>query len=145
MLRLTDLAGPFAADLSGSNTVGVYLNLDLSGFQVGDVLLGGFYTDNGADFLDAIGGASFEYYVVGDGNGSHPFGGVGYYRLSEFGSIPGFRVSTVPSLANFAGGDVSGYVMQLTVVPEPAGLVLFALGALGLLLRLRWRKKPLGC
>ena len=132
VLRLTDLASPFSAEMTAANRVSVYL--DIFDAQVGDVFLGGFYTDRGEDFLEVLDGASFEYYLTGDGGGSHPFGGNLYYTLGEWEHVPGFAVSSVAETANFGSGDVDGYVMQLTAVPEPATFVLLLLGLLPILL-----------
>ncbi len=131
VLRLTD-AVPFAAALDGSNTVGVYF--DATEIEEDDIFLGGFYTDQNADFTDLIAGASFAYYITGDGGGTHDLNGQLYYTLAEYSTCMGFDVATVYQEANFGGGVVNGHVMQLTAtIPEPTSCLLLLLGLVGLL------------
>lgn len=128
VLRLTSASAPFASALDADNRVDIYLNV--ADVSVGDVFRGGFYTDLDADFLALIEGADFRYFLLGDGGGTHAFGGVDYYTLDEFGAVPGFAVSTAAENALFASGPAAGFVMQLTAVPEPGTLLLAALGVL---------------
>lgn len=140
VLRLTDATAPLAAPLDGSNRVDVYLGV--TDLVLGDRFRGGFYTDRASDFSGLVSGAAFNFYILGDGGGSHPFGGQTYYTLAEFGPITTLDVTTVAETADFASGDVAGFVMQLAAVPEPTTAVLFLLGALTLAWRpLRRRRR----
>ncbi|MDY0166930.1 MAG: autotransporter-associated beta strand repeat-containing protein [Thermoguttaceae bacterium] len=136
VLRLTDAATPFIANLGTGNSVDIYLGV--TDLTWGMTFRGGFYTDRDEDFLDAIGGTAFNYYVLGDGNGAYGFNGQSYYALAESWPTWHVELATVPEFAAFAGGSASGYVMQLTAVPEPGSLFLLAVGlACTLLLRRR--------
>lgn len=137
VLRLTHASAPFAGTFQAGNVIDIYLNV--TDLDVGDAFRGGFYTDLAQDFTSWIDGATLNFYVALDGNGPEVFEGVGYYPLSGTGLVPAMAVQTVPETADFGGGPVSGFVMQLTAVPEPSTLVLAALGflAVGLLGRQR--------
>ncbi|MDZ7620350.1 MAG: autotransporter-associated beta strand repeat-containing protein, partial [Patescibacteria group bacterium] len=140
VLRLTD-ATPFAASLGSSNTIDVYLGVPE--LTWGMTFRGGFYTDAAEDFLGDIEGASFEYYVLGDGNGTYEYNGQSYYALTESWPTWDIELATVPNQAAFAGGTATGYVMQLTAVPEPGSLVLLAFAMAGTLhIRRRYRAIP---
>ncbi len=140
VLRLTDASDPLVAALDGTNTIGVYFDASL--IAEDDVFRGGFYTDRNADFADLIAGASFAYYLSGDGGGTHDLNGQAYYTLAEYNASMGFNVTTVAEVANFGAGDIDGYVMQLTAtVPEPSTIALLSLGLLGLPLVGRRRKR----
>lgn len=131
VLRLTDPANPFAGGpLTASNTIDVYFNV--SSVTSMDRFRGGVFTDRASDFLGSIGGATVNFYVKGDGNGSHEFGGVKYYTMAEYNPALGLAMATVPEVANFGAGDVSGYVMIFVGLPEPSAWLLLALGAAGL-------------
>ncbi|MDZ7617285.1 MAG: LamG-like jellyroll fold domain-containing protein, partial [Patescibacteria group bacterium] len=131
VLRLTDSTGPFESDLGVGNTVDVYLGVE--DLAWGREFRGGFYTDRDQDFLGSIEDATFNYYILGDGDGAYEFNGQAYYSLAESWPTWSFDLATVPESAAFAGGSANGYVMQLTAVPEPGTLALFACGLLGLL------------
>jgi len=79
-------------------------------------------------------GASFAYYLTGDGDGTHDLNGQSYYTLAEYNASMGFDVDTVAEVANFGAGNVDGYVMRLTAVPEPTACLLLMLGLTSLLL-----------
>ncbi|MDY0170251.1 MAG: autotransporter-associated beta strand repeat-containing protein [Thermoguttaceae bacterium] len=131
VLRLTDSTGPFESDLGVGNTVDVYLGVE--DLAWGREFRGGFYTDRDQDFLGSIEDATFNYYIVGDGDGAYEFNGQAYYSMTESWPTWSFELATVPEFAAFAGGSAGGYVMQLTAVPEPGTLALLACGLLGLL------------
>jgi len=132
VLRLTDASQPFTASLGSASAIDIYLGV--TSLTLNDTFLGGFFTDKSADFLASIQGATFTYYVLGDGLGTaRSYNGQGYYLL-DAAFLPGFEnvlVSTASAAsATFAGGTVTnGQVMQLAVVPEPATVGLAALGA----------------
>jgi autotransporter-associated beta strand protein len=116
LLRLTSLS-PFAAALNSSNAVSIYL--DFATITNGDVLTGGFFTDQASDFYTSIANADFEFFILGDGNGStRTYNGVGYYSLSQLLGLT-MDISTTAVTAAFAGGSVNGQVMTLSVVPVP--------------------------
>ncbi len=131
VLRLTNSTGPFESDLGVDNTIDVYLGVE--DLAWGHKIRGGFYTDRDQDFLGSIEDATFNYYILGDGDGAYEFNGQAYYSLAESWPTWSFELATVPEAAAFAGGSANGYVMQLTAVPEPGTLALFACGLLGLL------------
>ncbi|MDZ7619134.1 MAG: autotransporter-associated beta strand repeat-containing protein, partial [Patescibacteria group bacterium] len=142
VLRLTsDTPATGALDLD--NTIDVYLGV--TDLELGDVFRGGIYVDAAVDaedralFLGTVAGADYNYYVLGDGNGAHAFGGLDYYTLAEYDSFLRVEISAVAETANFVGGSIYGSVLQFQVVPEPAlpALVLVVLPAF--LLRRRTR------
>ncbi len=104
----------------------------MSRIEEDDIFRGGFYTDRDAVFTSLIAGASFAYYVTGEGYGTHDFNGQSYYALSEYDACMGFDLTTVAETADLGSGDVSGYVMQFGAVPEPSTLLLLLLGVAGL-------------
>lgn len=114
VLRITDTSSPFLALLNSSNTIKIYLNGPIPTF--GDIFYGGFYTDRSASFLSSIIGAAYEYYV---------FNGSSYDAYS--GPLT-FDVNTVAQTANFGAGDVSGFVMEISAVPEPSTCAFLGLG-----------------
>jgi hypothetical protein len=105
---------------------------DTAAPQDGDTYRGAWYTNNSADFLASITNATFEYYLTLDGNGSHAFGGMNYYLLSERFATGSATLSTVAESADFGGGVINGRVTQFTLnnVPEPHSLAVLALSAL---------------
>jgi fibronectin-binding autotransporter adhesin len=127
VLRLTDTTTPFTTSLTGTNVIDVYF--DVTTLGNGDTFRGGFYTDNGSDFLESIEDATYAYWVRGNGSGAdRSFNGQGYYSLASFDSGLSVTLSTVPETANFGSGDVNGQVTQFVVVPEPGTLALASLG-----------------
>ncbi len=140
VLRLTDASSPFASPMGADDVVDLYFHV--SSFGVGSVFRGGFYTDRGASFSSDLAGATFNYFVYGDGGGTHLFEGVPYYTLAEHGMASGVQWRTVPWTTQFGGSGpaVNGFVLEFTAVPEPATLVLSALGAAALYV-LGWRRR----
>jgi autotransporter-associated beta strand protein len=130
VLRLTN-ATPFTANLDSANIISLYLNV--GSLTQGDVFTGGFYTDNNASFLTAIGSATFQYFLA-DAGGATTYEGNTY---TAYAGPLAFGVSTVAQTANFGAGDVNGYVTQFTAVPEPRAALLGGLGLLALLRRRR--------
>ena len=65
---------------------GVYF----SSLAAGDVFRGGFYIDTAttaeaqAAAASLLADATWAYYVFGDGNGTHAYGGSTYYTLAEY-------------------------------------------------------------
>ena len=115
VLRLTG-GTPFASALGSGNAI----TLDFTGTSplVGQTYRGGFYADNGGDFLGTIRNASFNYLGLGSGES--------------------VLLSTIPDSANFGSGNVSGYVTQFTIaVPEPGQALLMILGGAALAMQRR--------
>jgi autotransporter-associated beta strand protein len=141
VLRLTNPASPFAGPLSTSNIVDVYFNdiTSLSQFQesTGTVYEGGFLVTADVDLLQAIRGATFRYWLYGDGLGtSTSYGGLGYYWLRAF-DPEWTRTFTLGTRALDGGSSV----MILTVsVPEPAAGGLAAVGLIAALAAHRLRR-----
>jgi autotransporter-associated beta strand protein/T5SS/PEP-CTERM-associated repeat protein len=127
ILRLVDVA-PFAAALGSNNTVAIYL--DFTTINEGDVFTGGFYADQGGDFLASVSGATFQYYIA-DASGDVSLDGVTYALYS--GPLT-FSIVTVAQGANFSDGSGNGQVLQITAVPEPSAGSLLVFGALALAL-----------
>jgi len=139
VLRLTD-ASPFVSALGAANTVGIYL--DLTDIAQNDVFLGGFFTDQESDFYSSVVNADWEFYIFGDGSGSHlhPVDGTNFYPLSEFDPLMSLQISTVAQTADFTGGDEPGRVLQLRAfVPEPSTMLIWSLLA-GLGIGMGWRR-----
>ncbi|MBE3069027.1 MAG: PEP-CTERM sorting domain-containing protein [Planctomycetes bacterium] len=94
------------------------------------------------DFGDAIAGATYQYWRL-DPHGSRFHNGNLYSSQDE--SLVDW--SAVPETATFDGAPASGYIMESTVVPEPATLALVAAGTACTLLRrrgqvaARWRSQ----
>ena len=151
VLRITDGTSPFTAPLSlvNGNVVGIYF--DVVTLYDG-VYKGAWYTDKNSSFLGSVQGATYNYFVLGDGLGGDGYlNGVGYYSLADYRTIQGITsaevvLSTLSEPADFGTGTVNGWVTQFTVtnafapaggaVPEPA-----ALGLIGLtLLAIRRRR-----
>ncbi|MEN6407081.1 MAG: PEP-CTERM sorting domain-containing protein [Thermoguttaceae bacterium] len=139
VLHLTG-ATPIASALTSENVVDVYLGV--ASVAAGDSFLGGFYEDAATDFTSAISGASYNFFVLGDGAGTHAYNGTNYYTLGEYNSALSVDVATVASTADFATGTVNGGVTQFTIaaVPEPATAVMLLGGLLGLV-AYAWRKR----
>jgi autotransporter-associated beta strand protein/T5SS/PEP-CTERM-associated repeat protein len=129
ILRLTD-AAPFATALGSDNTIAIYL--DFATINEGDVFTGGFYADQGGDFLASVSGATFQYYVA-DAAGDVSLDGVTYALYS--GPLT-FSIATVAQGANFSDGSGNGNVLQITAtaVPEPSTGSLLVFGAMALAL-----------
>ncbi len=142
VLRLTSDT-PATGALDSDNTIDVYLGV--TDLELRDEFRGGVYVDEAVDaadralFLGTVEGADYQYYVLGDGNGTHSFEGLGYYTLDEYDPFLRLELSTVAETASFAAGSVSGSVLQFRVVPEPVLPVLFAFILPALLLRRRSR------
>jgi len=100
--------------------------------------LGGFFTDRDASFAGLVAGASYVYYVKGDGNGTATtYNGQGYYSLDAWGPTNIYdyrgvtRTTTQVASADFASGTVTdGWSTQFIVVPEPDTLLLGVVGSL---------------
>jgi fibronectin-binding autotransporter adhesin len=123
VLHLTG-ATPLGSALTGSNAIDVYFNVTTLGS--GDTFRGGAYIDADVDFLAQVQDATYNYFVLGDGNGPTD----GYYTLSQFDPSLSISRSTVNDPAAFSGGSQSGRVMEFQAVPEPATLALLAGGVL---------------
>jgi len=136
VLHLTSLSSPIQGSLTSNNIVDLYFNTGFS-LQVGQIYMGGFYSNTGSPFDSEIDNATYDVFVS-DPSGTTTFNGNTY--SSYDGAI---EVSTVPETANFGSGSVNGYVMEVQIVPEPAsGLALTAgAAALGLLSRPRRRSR----
>ncbi len=141
--RLTDASEPFVGNLSAANQLDIYLGVEsLTG---GDIFRGGFFTDRNSDFTAIASGATYRFYVLGDGSGTDAtFNGIGYYTLTNYDPDGSFVVSAVqPGTATFASGTVTdGWVQQyeyVVVVPEPTTLLLLACGC-GLFMLRRVRR-----
>lgn len=129
VLRLTS-ANPIAAAMTSANQVNFYF--DMASVDMTEAYLGGIYTDDQTDFTNLVSNATFNYYVK-DNQGTVNYNGVLYSALSSK-----VNLSTVLDTANFAGGTVTGRVMQLTIVPEPsAGMLALVAGTLALTRRRR--------
>ena len=134
VIRLTDAATPFAdatgaapAAFTADTVIDVY-------FLSADPALGEYKAEFFAAtyFSDAVAGATYQYWHL-DPHGSRYHNGNLYSPLDE--SLVDWSV--VPETANFVGGEASGYITELTVVPEPVTALLLGAGALALVARRR--------
>ncbi len=131
VLHLTNTSDPFTSTLAtAANVFDIYLGV--ASITGGDSFNGGFFAGT-ADFSSIVASGTYNYYVLGNGAGSHAYNGTNYYTLAEYNSGVGsswtidhgtFAVTG----ANFATGTVDGYVQQFSVVPEPAAWLLAAFG-----------------
>jgi autotransporter-associated beta strand protein len=137
VLHLTG-ATPLSSNLTSANQVGVVF--DVASLVAGNQFRGGVYEDVATDFLSTVSDATYNYFVLGDGSGTHAYNGVNYYTLAEYDPAMTVVVSTVAETANFGSGDIGGRVMQFTLVPEPGALALLASGLFGLL-AYAWRRR----
>ncbi|MCE9546643.1 MAG: autotransporter-associated beta strand repeat-containing protein [Planctomycetia bacterium] len=153
VLRITDAATPFTADLTSGhgNVVDIFFNA--GSLTAGEVFRGGFYTDLDNDFINSVSSATFRFWVEGAG-GTKTFNGNDYFSLSSAYQTLSVDVATSQvALANFApagpSGDITnGWVTQFSInlndepvaAPEPSTFVLSALGlaALGFV---AWRRR----
>ncbi|MCX5670451.1 MAG: autotransporter-associated beta strand repeat-containing protein [Planctomycetota bacterium] len=136
VLRLTNEAMPFAnaagdapARLTPDTVIDVY-------FLFSEPPEGQYKAEFFAetDFADAISDATLRYWRL-DPRGSLLYNG------NFFSPLDASMVdwSVVPETAAFADGNISGYITQFTVAPEPGTLALAALGVLMTLPRSRRR------
>jgi hypothetical protein len=122
---------PFTAGLTASNVVSIYLS---GSGNLGDVFEGGFFTDSTSaaftNFQTLVASGSFVGYYQ-SGTGAYSYNGQNYALLSDLNRQLQVGVTTVPS-AGFVSGSstvINGQVTTFTVVvPEPATLVLAAMG-----------------
>ena len=118
VLRLTS-SDPFAGTVaSASNVFDIYL--EVTTLTYGETFHGGIFADTGS--LSAILSGSYNYFVEGDGNGTHAYNGVNYYTLAEYDTLLSVQLSTTTvDSATFADSTTvsNGSVMEFTVVPEP--------------------------
>lgn len=139
VLRLTT---GISGTATAANVVGVYF----SSLAAGNVFRGGFYIDTattaGARAASAslLADATWAYYVFGDGNGTHAYGGSNYYTLAEYDPSLSIEWGIVSDPANFGSGFVGGAVTQFTAVPEPGGVWLVS-AAIGLVLARSWMRR----
>jgi autotransporter-associated beta strand protein len=132
VLRLT-AATPALSALTTNNVVSIYFGGSIAD---GDTFRGGTYVDSATTlgardaFATAIADADWQYYVYGNGGGTHSFNGTSYYTLSEYDSSLTITRTVVADSANFGGGTINGAVTQFVVVPEPGAMAL-ALTAVG--------------
>jgi len=141
VLRATNAAKPFIQSLDSTNIVNVCFQV--AQLQAGDFFRGAWYTDSAADFAEMILGGTYQYYVLGDGQGTHAVEDDFYYTLTElYGTAASISISTVDEIGLQFGG-IDGYVTQfyVTAVPEPGALVLLAGAMLCLALTARRQRR----
>jgi autotransporter-associated beta strand protein len=138
LLRLRD-ATPFTAALGSQNLISIYLNV--SGLTGSDIFRGGFFTDADGSLLSMVQGASYSYFVKGDGLGSFSYNGVTYYSLDQYNTNTSqnisFALASETVTGNFSTGAETGQILSFSTVPEPGSASLAALGLATLLLRKR--------
>ncbi|MFM8413572.1 MAG: beta strand repeat-containing protein [Planctomycetota bacterium] len=147
VLRLTDSSAPLSGALGVTNTVNVWL--DVASLAAGQTFTGGWFTDRSTDFTSSIQGATFVYYVRGDGLGTaSSYAGTSYYTLAEYDPTLSIAAAALQiGSADFSGATVTnGYATQFSVVPEPGALAALGLAAGGWasLLVGRRRRRPAG-
>ena len=149
VLRLTG-GTPSLAALTGSNAVSVYFGTTIAD---GDVFRGGTYVDSATTsgsrtaFESAISGGDWQFFVLGNGGGTHAFNGQNYYTLGEYDPSLTISRSVVADPADFGSGVINGSVTQFVVVPEPNAVALVAMAVVGFAVaggRLRLRDRQVG-
>ncbi len=111
LLRITAIT-PFENNLTANNEISVYLNV--ASLSAGQQFLGGFFTDENTDFIDAIKNAQVTTYLA-DPTGNVTFNGQTY---SADTNPLGLTLSTILQTANFGSGPISGRILQLQVVDQ---------------------------
>lgn len=121
---------------------GIDVCFDVTTLTLGEQFRGGVYVDTAPSFLDSVKNAAYQYYVLGDGNGTHSVDGASYYTLSEYNAALGISLATVAEIADFGSGNKYGGVMQFTVtaVPEPGAIAILISSLAGLVVY-AWRKR----
>jgi hypothetical protein len=122
VLRLTG-ASPFTSPFNHDNRIDFLLNFQSLTF--GDVFRGGFFTNRDSDFWSDIQAADFRLLLL-NAQGDTVHNALTYQSYT--GPLS-WELATVAVLANFASGTEAGYVLQLTVIPEPSTLGLLGGGA----------------
>ena len=143
VVRVTG-ATPFVSSLTPANVVNMFLSV--TSITDGNTFEGGFFTNTAGDFTSSVSGATINYFVLGDGQGSNAtLDGQGYYSFASWKTAtsadPALALSlgTIARTATFSGGPVNGQAMVISAVPEPstiglaaaAGLAIAALGRPG--------------
>jgi autotransporter-associated beta strand protein len=142
VLRLTS-ASPLNGTAVTGNTFDIYIGV--SSLSLNEAFRGGIFADTGD--ISLVLGATYNYFVLGDGQGTHLFNGVNYYSLGEFNTASnaswsiGADVLTGVS-ANFADGSnpTNGSILEFVAVPEPSTWAMMA-GGVGMLLCLRGSRR----
>jgi autotransporter-associated beta strand protein len=101
---------PFSSFMDATNIVNIYLNV--ASLNSGDTFTGGFYSDEIADFLSQVSGATYQYHLF---NGS---------TFDLYNGPLSFDIDTSATAANFGNGIINGYAMRFTAIPEPSATVL---------------------
>jgi hypothetical protein len=122
--------GTTDAPLTSANAVNLYFA------GVGLTYEGGFFVEGSTNTLAAdIAGATFNYYLLDNTNGTVTYNGNKYDVLSS-SQVTGSVLQITG--ANFGTGTVNGYTEQFVVaVPEPSTYVLMGFGVVLLLLVVR--------
>ncbi len=148
ILHLTSGTTPLSGTATGANIFDIYFST--AALAASTAFQGGIFTDKSTSFLSSVSSGAFNYYVLGDGSGTHAYNGTNYYTLTEYDTLVGtpfdITLSTIQvGSAAFATGTVSnGYVMQFDVatVPEP-GTWAMLIGGFGLLILIQHRRSKL--
>jgi T5SS/PEP-CTERM-associated repeat protein/autotransporter-associated beta strand protein len=145
VIRITGLT-PFSEALTASNGINIYFSgAALFTGSTAVQYQGGFFTDQSASFASSITNATYNYYFA-NAIGTNSYNGVNYYTKTQYetavlsSNLMTITVTTVAQTANFGGGDVTGQVLQVQVIPEPSTYALLGIGAMGLLMILRKKK-----
>ena len=101
VLHLTG-ALPITAALTSANVMDVYFGV--GSLLPGDTFRGGAYINSNTDFVSGVASATYNYYVLGNGSGTHAFGAANYYTLAEYNPSLSVTLSTVNEAAAFAAG-----------------------------------------
>jgi autotransporter-associated beta strand protein len=147
VIRITG-APSFSASLAAGNGINIYFSgAALFTGSTAVQYQGGFFTDQSASFASSISGATYNYYFA-NGAGSTTYNGASYYSKAQYESLVLgtnmlITVSTVAQTANFGGGNISGQVMQVQVIPEPSTYALLGLSAVAFG-AYRWRRRHRG-
>jgi autotransporter-associated beta strand protein len=141
VLHLNNVSTPISGTAAAGNIFDIYLGVATLSSQD---FVGGIFTDKSSDFSLLVLSGTYNYYVLGNGSGTHAYNGSSYYTLGEYNTLLGAAWTVTASVAqvasaNFADGTITNGFEQkfTTVVPEPSTYAMLMAGVLMLFVVVR--------